>query len=190
MIPGLYVTPDFITAEEEATLVAGADAFPFSPISAGRSQQKFFAVDFDKGPVVDGKVTRITRNALALAAWRHLPAGMPAFAAALIAKLAALNANAPFRLLVSSYADGAGMAPHIDESWLVPHEAFIVSTLSDETMTFTREGEDPVEVTLPRRSLLRLSGEALTLWKHQVAGPTGRRVSFHFVAKVNDEPGA
>lgn len=193
-IPGIAVTPDFISPEEETALVEGADSNEdgWSPAGIGRRWLKFWSEGFDREPVeVDPESEEppprgavIPRNALAMYPWRHLPIGIPAWADAVVAKLAALNENAPFRLLVNDYGPGVGCPPHIDESWLVPHEAFIVSALEDEVVTFTREGQEPVQVSLPRRSLLRLSGEALTLWKHEVAGPAVRRTSFHFCVEA------
>ena len=59
---------------------------------------------------------------------------------------------------------------------------------SDAMMEFTREGRDPVHLEIPRRQLLRLSGEFFNDWMHQVLPTENPRFSLVLWNYV-DSPG-
>lgn len=153
MIDGITITPDLITGEEEAALLALADSGAWKPHALGGRQQMFH------GPEVGGR-------------------GVPdAFI-----PLARRVYGDPYRLLIRDYAPGEGMAAHRDvaEGWRI--HGGIVSLLSPADWVFTR-GAMRVRVHVPARSLFTLAGPARYDWHHEVRPVKDRRVSLYFSFK-------
>jgi alkylated DNA repair dioxygenase AlkB len=84
------------------------------------------------------------------------------------------------QVIVTRYRPGAGIGWHTDAPVFGP----LVATLSlgvDWRMEFRRRAEDQaIRVTLPRRSLLVLEGEARTQWQHRIPPVKETRVSLSF----------
>jgi alkylated DNA repair dioxygenase AlkB len=84
------------------------------------------------------------------------------------------------QVIVTRYRPGAGIGWHTDAPVFGP----VVATLSlgsDWRMEFRRRaGDSSTRITLPRRSLLVLDGEARTLWQHRIPPVKETRVSISF----------
>ena len=84
------------------------------------------------------------------------------------------------QVIVTRYRSGAGIGWHTDAPVFGP----VVATLSlgaDWRMDFRRRaGDKTVRITLPRRSLLILDGEARTSWQHRISPVKETRVSLSF----------
>lgn len=143
MIDGISITPNFITGEEEAALLALADSGVWKPHPLGKRDQKFYA-DFP-------------------AMWLAERMGL----------------GEPYRLIISSYEAGEGMAAHSDVVQPFPVVGGIVSLLAPSDWVFSR-GPFVHRVTVPPRSLFTLAGPARYEWQHAVTGIKSRRVSFYF----------
>ncbi len=84
------------------------------------------------------------------------------------------------QVIVARYRPGAGIGWHTDAPVFGP----LVVTLSlgaDWRMEFRRRtGDKAIRITLPRRSLLLLEGEARTHWQHRIPPVKETRVSLSF----------
>jgi DNA oxidative demethylase len=84
------------------------------------------------------------------------------------------------QVIVTRYRPGAGIGWHTDAPVFGP----VVATLSlgvDWRMDFRRRaGDRTIRITLPRRSLLILEGEARTSWQHRIPPVKETRVSLSF----------
>lgn len=84
------------------------------------------------------------------------------------------------QVIVTRYRPGAGIGWHTDAPVFGP----VVATLSlgtDWRMEFRRRaGDKALRITLPRRSLLLLEGEARTHWQHRIPPVKETRVSLSF----------
>ncbi|CDS06212.1 hypothetical protein LRAMOSA08740 [Lichtheimia ramosa] len=183
-IPGLIVIEDFVTEQEEDVLVREVDSRTWcglgvspNPELKRRTQQygHLFSYRYRKvlekyGPLPDfthAVVTRIMENKL-----------MP---------------KEPDHLLVNEYNAGQGIMPHTDAPALFGLAILSLSLLSACVMKFTHvETGDSIDILLPRRSMLVMTGDARYLYKHSISkdlvetsseGVTvhrDRRVSFTF----------
>ena len=66
-------------------------------------------------------------------------------------------------------ARGAHIEPHFDDSWLWGERLISLSLLSSSTMTMTSlDRKVEIDVPMPPRSLLVMSGAARHEWKHSI----------------------
>ncbi|CAO3667200.1 unnamed protein product [Rhizopus stolonifer] len=159
-IQGLILVQDVVSKEEEEYLIHEINGQPWSGLGIGpnpelkrRTQQygHLFSYRYRKvleeyGPLpsfVESFVNRIIENK-----W------MP---------------NPPNHLLVNEYNSGQGIMPHVDAPALFGPCILSLSLLSDCIMKFTREDEDDVDIVLPRRSLVILSGDVRYKYKHSIS---------------------
>ncbi|XP_017148177.1 alkylated DNA repair protein alkB homolog 8 [Drosophila miranda] len=156
---GLIVLPDFVSDAEEATLLR-------SIAEDGRSYEgtlkhrhvKHFGYEFLYG----------SNN---VDPTKPLEQSVPTACDFLWPRLESFSSSwdwsTPDQLTVNEYEPGHGIPPHVDT-----HSAFLdpilsLSLQSDVVMDF-RRGEAQVQVKLPRRSLLIMSGEARYDWTHGI----------------------
>jgi len=92
----------------------------------------------------------------------------------------------PEQVIVNEYRAGQGISKHVDDKRLFGPEVLSLSLGSDAVMEFENWGE-VVPVTLKRRSVARMEGEARYRWTHCIParkwdGPRkrGLRVSITF----------
>lgn len=79
---------------------------------------------------------------------------------------------------VNLYKAGHGIQPHVDSLAFGP-EIRILSLGAKALMRFTNVKQEPIEVVLENRSMLFLTGELRTVWKHEVVPSytQGERIS-------------
>lgn len=156
-VPGLRLVHDFITEEQEASLLAmltGASGW----VTLSRRRVLHFGVKFDyrtNDVDVNGVVPPLPPELQVLAERMHR------------------DGLTPFRcdqVTVNEYVPGAGIPAHIDTHSAF-HDGIASITAGAETvMTFTDDdGEgNKVDVLLPRRSLLVMNGAARYAWRHAI----------------------
>jgi alkylated DNA repair dioxygenase AlkB len=158
---GLYLTPDFITPIEERDIMEWLDSQPWSAELSRRTQHYGYNYNY-KG----GALTQTTPLS-----------GQVKFVAD---KLSTLGIMTPTQCIVNEYLRDQGIAGHIDNLKFGPSIAS-VSLGADTVMVFER-GNEVFECFLPRRSIVLLTGEARTEWKHGIRknvtymGPNGKVV--------------
>ena len=183
--PGLSILEDFVTAADADALMKHVDDAPWRTDLLRRVQHYGYRYDY-RARTID----------------RSMYLGsLPEWTDPLMEKFrsAAIFPEQPDQLIVNEYTPGQGITPHVD---CVPCFGPVIVSLSLGSacsMDLSR-AETAINVRLPVRSLLVLSGEARFHWKHGIRGrqsdtyngvryPRGRRVSFTF-RKVRKEHSA
>ena len=157
-VPGVTLLLDFLTHDQEAALLAHVDRpkAPWEHLARRRVLHEGYRFDYH------------TRAADAA---HPLPPFAPPVAEA-AARIVALPACACLdgafdQLTVNDYAQGAGIASHVDT-----HSAFapVLASLSlaGSCVLELRRGEERRGLFLPRRSLLLLAQEARYGWAHYI----------------------
>jgi alkylated DNA repair dioxygenase AlkB len=175
---GLHYRPDFLTADEEASLLADIARVEFSTFEmhgvAARRRVAFFGGSYNTGGADS--------------------APMPEFLLPLrarIAEWARLDAEAFAMALINEYPPGAPIGWHRD----APQYAIVggVSLLSDCVMkfrpyVFKKPGDAPSgrrrvathELTLERRSAYLMTGDARSAYEHHIPPVSTQRYSITF----------
>lgn len=176
-IDGLTYVADFLTDEDERSLIAAIDGEPWLDDLWRRVQHYVYRYDY-KNRSVDSS--------------QKLGA-LPAWAQPVAQRLAANEymATVPDQLIVNEYMPGQGIGAHVDAPAFGP----VICSVSLGTpcvMDLTEvRGEGRESIVLAPRSLLVLGGEARHRWKHAIPVresdrigdtdvPRGRRVSMTF----------
>ncbi len=181
-IGGLGCREDYITAAEEAAIVAQIDRQPWSMELLRRRQ--WYGWAYDDTPLGGDKDYRpqpMPEWLLPLARRLHDDGYFPAV---------------PDRALVNEYHPGQGIGAHKDRDADHIRTVAIVSLLSPIMMDFTRLGHPAQSHYLPPRSLVVMQGEARDAWLHGIVGrksdrvgglvlPRGRRISVTFRSKTD-----
>lgn len=106
--------------------------------------------------------------------------GLPGFSAALVQEMRAevgeLADFVPVEVCNLEYQPerGAAIAPHMDDTWIWGDRLVTLNLLSHSTLTFstTHTSHTPltrrVEIHMPRRSLIVVSGNARYQWQHSI----------------------
>lgn len=145
---GLFVTPDFITEDEERELITWLDKQPWSTELSRRTQHYGYRYDYKNGGLgdaqpLDGPLLKFQQ------------------------RLASIGYPGLTQCIANEYYRDQGIAPHIDRDIFGP----IIMGLSlsaDAIMLFER-ADITYRCPLPRRSLLMLSGPARSEWKHSLS---------------------
>lgn len=116
--------------------------------------------------------------------------GLPSFSGLLVERVRAevecMGDFTPVELCNLDYLPerGAAIDPHMDDSWIWGERLVTLNLLSHSILTFTRNDGpthslQQVEVHMPRRSLVVVSGTARFQWQHgiQRSHVTSRRVA-------------
>lgn len=159
---GLFVTHDFITEDEERTLIKWLDTQPWLTDLSRRTQHYGYKYSYTNrnleyaealsGPLLD------LHNKFSKMGYPELT-----------------------QCIVNEYYRNQGINPHTDRDIFGPI-IMGVSLGADAVMTFDR-GIEHYNCFLPRRSLLMLSGPARDVWKHSLSqnvtyqGPNGNKVT-------------
>ena len=176
-IPGLGYVPDFVPPGQEAELLARIDATPWRHDLKRRVQHYGYRYDYRARTVTPSDRLGDLPGWLAPLADRLWDAGW--------------FARRPDQVIVNEYQPGQGISAHIDCAPCFGDTIASLSLGSPAVMRFTRPGDAPVDLPLPARSLVVLSGEARYDWRHAIParksdpGPHGRiprarRVSLTF----------
>jgi alkylated DNA repair dioxygenase AlkB len=153
-IPGLLYLPDYITAEEEARLVAEIEAAGWHNVGMRRLVRQF------------GYHYSFSRRSMAPGDFRE---ALPAWAAAIAQRLhhEQLLPAVPNQLLANRYLPGEGISSHVDAPEF--NEIAALSLLSACVMEFQhlKTGEKQ-KIWLDPRSLLVLTAAARWDWQHAI----------------------
>ena len=146
-VSGLEYVSDFITADEERTLIEAIDQQPWLNDLKRRVQHYGYKYDY--------KARAVTPSSYigALPEWIELVAQKLPFKAD--------------QAIVNEYESGQGISAHVD---CVPCFGDMIASLSlgsGAMMQFTNAGHKE-EIYLEPRSLIILSGEALYKWTHAI----------------------
>jgi alkylated DNA repair dioxygenase AlkB len=148
-IAGFLYLPEFVTAQDEARLVAAIDKEPWDTTWERRRQ--LYGGSYGRGA--------------------ETVAPIPSWAQSLIDRLQRTGVgDRPFdHVLVNEYLPGQGIALHVDYEPF-DHTVASLSLLSPCVMDFRRVSDGHREaMLLDRRSLLVLSDEARYEWQHGIA---------------------
>ena len=159
---GLLYEPEFVSATEEARLLSLIDAGVWLDDISRRAQHYGFKYDYSN---------RRIDNDSSLGPLPPWLADLEQRVRGSLADLAPeIDTERPFdQAIVNEYQPGQGIAPHTDRDCFGPLVA-MVSLGSDVNMDFV--GQDPQRAftqRLERRSVVALSGEARTHWRHGIA---------------------
>lgn len=163
---GLYLTPNFISPEEETNIIAWLDAQPWSDALSRRTQHYGYIYDYKSKNV------------------NHTPA--PPISGPLLEianKLRDKTILNPVQCIVNEYYYNQGIAAHIDNRQF-GNVIITISLNADAIMNFTRDitkiihndsgtpiyiqEKEQFDAFLPRRSIAMLSQNARYEWKHEI----------------------
>ncbi|MDV6333139.1 alpha-ketoglutarate-dependent dioxygenase AlkB [Asticcacaulis sp. 201] len=161
-LPGLAYRDGYISAEEEAALIAHIDRQPWSMELLRRRQWYGWAPD----------------DTAYGSPQEYRPQPMPNWMRWLAERLHrdAIFAGVPERALINEYHPGQGIGAHKDRDVDRIRSVAIVSLGAPIMMEFTRLGHDARTQYLYPRSLLIMSGEARDKWMHGIVGRKSDRV--------------
>lgn len=170
-VPGLRLLAEFVDEAQADALARAIDAAPWRDDLKRRVQHYGYRYAY---------AARRIDVAMALG---PLPDWLLPLTTAVVAD--AGFTRAPDQVIVNEYMPGQGISGHIDCLPCFGPTIASLSLLSGTTMTFTAPDGARVDVWLPVRSLVVLTGPARTQWKHAIAGrrndpghgPRGRRLS-------------
>lgn len=157
---GLIVMPDFVSEQEESELLKSISEDGGSTESGTLKHRKVkhfgYAFLYGSNNVDPSKPLEQPIPSACDILWPRLESNSTTW-----------DWITPDQLTVNEYEPGHGIPPHVDT-----HSAFLdpilsLSLQSDVVMDF-RRGEEHVQVRLPRRSLLVMSGEARYDWTHGI----------------------
>ena len=174
MIPGLRLTIDVLSAREESALL---------------DEIEHWSDGWERPVLRQGLLP--TRREMRCFGWRYVTQGRtltrceapPAELCAAMRQWlenGGVNGSLLEQVIVTRYRSGAGIGWHTD----APVFGHMVATLSlgaDWRIELRRRpGDSARRVTLPRRSLLVLDGEARAGWQHRIPPVKEMRVSISF----------
>lgn len=152
-IPGLTYIPDFITRDEENSLIAAIDTQPWLNDLKRRVQHYGYKYDY--------KARSVTKDSYL--------GPMPDWIQPLAQKLQNehIFRNRPDQAIINEYLPGQGISAHID---CVPCFDDVIASLSlgsSAIMQFIK-GSEKQEIYLEPGSLIVLSGPARYEWQHAI----------------------
>lgn len=151
-VPGLIYAPDFLTPDEELTLLTAIDAAPWRDDLKRRVQHYGYCYDY-KSRTVD----------------RSMYLGeLPAWASVLDARLLerGLTDRASDQVIVNEYEPGQGISAHVDCLPCFDGTIVTISLGSACVMDFAHPDASKVSVLLAARSVAVMTGPARTDWTH------------------------
>ena len=153
--PGIRLLPDFISAEVETDLVAQVDSGMWSNELSRRVQHYGYRYDFRKRAVDP------SMRLGPLPGWLHLLA-LRLFEEGIFERV-------PDQVIINEYLPGQGIAAHVDcEPCFGPTIASLSLSAPAPMVFGDRKTSEVVEVDLPPKSLLVLSGEGRYEWTHSI----------------------
>ncbi len=172
-ISGLLYIPDYITSDEESTLLKTINKQKWDNTLSRRVQHYGYRYDYKARTVSpDMYIGTLPKWLNDLAVQLHNDG---------------LSEEVPDQVIVNEYQPGQGISAHVDcESCFGPR-IFSLSLGSTAIMNFNLEGKPKKEVVLDRRSLVMMYGDARSIWKHSIPSrlkdrgvERGTRVSLTF----------
>lgn len=169
-VPGLSIVRDFLTAEEEASLIASIDACPWRSDLSRRVQHYGWKYDYEARRVD-------------AAAWLG---PLPPWSGLLVDRLLkrGLLDELPDQMIVNEYLRSQGISKHVDCISCFRGSVVTISLCESWEMIFRGPRRQKVAIALPQRSAVIIGGEARVKWSHEIPkrlreswGLRGRRVS-------------
>jgi alkylated DNA repair dioxygenase AlkB len=155
IIPGLTYVPNFISSDEEDSLLLQIDTQPWLTDLKRRVQHYGYKYDY-KSRSIDSSMEL---------------GPLPLWASDLSDKLLSVTSEKPDQVIVNEYLPGQGINNHIDCVPCFTSKIISLSLGSDCVMNLTNtwgEEKEVVPILLERRSLLILEGKARYLWMHGI----------------------
>ncbi|CAG5129385.1 unnamed protein product [Candidula unifasciata] len=159
--PGLHVLEDFVTEEDEEKLLSLVNMDDTEEIKVGgvmkHRQVKHFGFEF-RYDINDVDVNN------------PLPDGIPPLCQNILHRAYNLGVigHMPDQLTVNQYKPGQGIPPHVDTVDAFEDGIVSLSLGSQTMMDFRHPDGRHLLVTLPRRSLLVMTGESRYIWSHGI----------------------
>ncbi|XP_068122965.1 alkylated DNA repair protein alkB homolog 8 isoform X2 [Hyperolius riggenbachi] len=157
--PGLVIAEDFVSPEEEQTLLESihweTDNCNQKALKHRRVKHYGYEFRYDNNNIDKDK---------------PLPGGLPESCSAVLDRCLqqGLIKHRPDQLTVNQYEPGQGIPPHIDTHSAFEDEITSLSLGSEIVMDFKNPEGSSVSVLVPRRSLLVMGGESRYLWTHGI----------------------
>ena len=145
---GLIELNNFISADEEQTLLENIDKCAWNTSLSRRTQHYGYVYNYSKG----GSLT----SATAIPEWMDY----------LIERLSSHISQPINQAIINEYNPGQGIAPHIDAKTF-GDTIVSISLGSKCIMEFTKDGEK-IEKILNRQSCIVLKGDSRNDWKHSI----------------------
>lgn len=162
---GVKLVENWLSAQQEKELVKYLEQQPWSDALQRRTQHYGFLYDYQRRRIT-GETSPFTGPVRQLAeALRD-----QGLLAAPLDRL---------QCIVNEYQPGQGISAHVDHETHFGEQVVSISLLSNATMVFKR-GADVYHQPLPRRSLVRLEGEARHSWTHEIPPVRSRRLSLTY----------
>ena len=153
-IKGLLYIPDYITSDEETSLIKTINKQKWNNTLSRRVQHYGYRYDY--------KARTVTAD-------MHL-GPLPKWLSDLAIQLKndGLSDEIPDQVIINEYQPGQGISAHIDCEKCFGPRIFSLSIGSQAVMEFTQDGKSKKEILLSRRSLVMMNGEARNEWKHSI----------------------
>ena len=145
---GLIELNNFISVDEEKTLLENIDKCAWNTSLSRRTQHYGYVYNYSKGSI--------------LTPTKEIPEWMDY----LIERLSPYVSQQINQAIINEYIPGVGIAPHIDAKTF-GDTIISISLGSKCIMEFTRDGEK-IEKVLNRQSCIILQGESRNVWKHSI----------------------
>lgn len=156
-VPGLHLFEEVITSEQESKLLDWIDAQPWIDDLSRRVQHYGYRYDYRARSIdISSKLG-------------DMPVMLDRLALHLESKEGALPFH-PEQAIVNEYLPGQGISAHVDCEPCFGPDIASLSLGSFAMMRFQSvASRDVVDIPLPRRSLVVLTGESRTAWSHSIA---------------------
>eukprot|EP01122_Echinamoeba_exundans_P013497 TRINITY_DN5902_c0_g2_i1.p1 TRINITY_DN5902_c0_g2~~TRINITY_DN5902_c0_g2_i1.p1 ORF type:complete len:1226 (+),score=223.02 TRINITY_DN5902_c0_g2_i1:308-3679(+) len=160
-VPGLRYFKNWISPEEEATLLKEINTYPWSSALQRRTQQYGYIYDYGAVKSADVSESRLSMGPM-------MPPSLQRLADRLFRdKLSPVKAD---QCIVNEYLPGQGINPHIDHAASFQDCVVSISLGSDVVMDFRNlKSDEEKHLLLQRRSAIILTGDSRYHWQHGIA---------------------
>ncbi|XP_068512263.1 alpha-ketoglutarate-dependent dioxygenase alkB homolog 4 [Anas acuta] len=133
--PGVFLTEEFVSEEEEAEMVALMDRDEWKPSQSGRKKQ-------DYGPKVNFKKQRLKAGSFT---------GLPSFSKKIVTQMKACSVLGGFLPVEQCNLDyrperGSAIDPHFDDWWLWGERLVSLNLLSNTVLSMSCDSEDSIQL--------------------------------------------
>ena len=153
-IKGLLYIPDYISSEEETSLIKTINKKKWDNSLSRRVQHYGYRYDY--------KARKVTADMYL----GELPNWLNDLALGL--KNDGLCEEASDQVIINEYQPGQGISPHIDCEECFGPRIFSISLGGQVVMQLTQSGKTKTEIFLAPRSLIILYSEARSVWRHSI----------------------